>query len=259
MHALPQNRSIFMGDEKWLDEPWKGRTKTLSDKFMDEFIQGLSIMEAAQNIGDLKTPSSLLACLAVIDSCWRADAALRALYTELENSVDGPLFWPELSVLDNPTDDAENGKLFPVAFHFVNFRVARICELYWAICIILWGGLFHLYHSLAIMEPLSPDNNDECACTTSVHVCPRGFSMADLPPLQDRDVMTAVRNICQSFEYCVQPTNRLLGAASIAFPLQVVLATLREFPGREREIWWCAAALDVIDGKGFRILKYSRA
>jgi hypothetical protein len=125
-------------------------------------------------------------------------------------------------------------------------------------CIILWGGLFHLYHAVALMEPLTPDEN-ECACSTPVHVCPSGFNIADLPPLQDRDVMTAVRNICQSFEYCVQPANRLLGASSIAFPLQVVISTLREFPGREREIWWCSSALDVIDRKGFRILKFAKA
>ncbi|KFY40914.1 hypothetical protein V494_03269 [Pseudogymnoascus sp. VKM F-4513 (FW-928)] len=190
MHGLSQNRSNFMSEAKWLDAPFKGRTKSLSDKFMEVFIQGLSILEAAQAIGDLKTPSSLLACLAVIDSCWRADAAMRALYAELEASVDGPLFWPELSTLDNPADDAQTGKLFPVSYHFANFRVAKICELYWAICIILWGGLFHLYHALAIMEPLTPDE-DDCECTTPVHVCPRGFSIADLPPLQDRDVMTA--------------------------------------------------------------------
>lgn len=258
MQAIPRNRATFMSDPEWLEVPWKGRTKSLTDRFMDVFMLGPSILEAAQSIGDLKTPSSLLACLAVIDSCWRADAAMRAIYAELEASVDGPLFWPELSTLDNPADDAETGKLFPVAFHFVSFRVARICELYWAMCIILWGGLFHLYHAVALMEPLTPDE-DECACTTPVHVCPRGFNIADLPPLQDRDVMTAVRNICQSFEYCVQPANRLLGASSIAFPLQVVIATLREFPGREREIWWCASALDVIDRKGFRILKFAKA
>lgn len=257
MHALNQNRPNFMGDAKWLEGPWNGRTKSLADKFMDIFVRGPSILEAAQLIGDLKTPSSLLACLAVIDSCWRADAEMRALYAELEASVDGPLFWPELSTLDNPADDAETGKLYPVAFHFVNFRVARICELYWAICIILWSGLFHLYHALAIMEPLTPDDGD-CECTTSVHLCPRGFNMADLPPLKDRDVMTAVRNICQSFEYCVQPSNRLLGASSIAFPLNVALATLKEFPGREREMRWCAAALEVIDRRGFRILKFSK-
>ncbi|OBT55429.1 hypothetical protein VE04_05614 [Pseudogymnoascus sp. 24MN13] len=248
MQAIPQNRATFMSDKEWLEAPWKGRTKSLTDKFMDVFMLGPTILEAAQSIGNLKTPSSLRALLGPV----------RALYAELDARVDGPLFAHELSTLDNPADNAETGKLFPVAFHFVNFRVARICELYWAMCIILWGGLFHLYHAVALMEPLTPDEN-ECACSTPVHVCPSGFNIADLPPLQDRDVMTAVRNICQSFEYCVQPANRLLGASSIAFPLQVVISTLREFPGREREIWWCSSALDVIDRKGFRILKFAKA
>jgi hypothetical protein len=265
MHSLPANRTNFMGDPEWIELPWKGRTKSLADRFMDVFIHGLSILEAAQYIGDLKTPASLLRCLKVIDSCWKSDAAMRALYKELKDSVPGPLFWPELSTHDNPADDAEMGKVFPVAFHFVNLRIARICGLYWAICIILWGGLFHLYQAIAFMEPLSPspsssdtDTDEDCECTTSFHLCGRGFNISDLPLLQDRDVMTAVTNICQSFEYCVLPENRLLGAASIAFPLQVVLGTLKEYPGREREMGWVRGALEMIDEKGFRILKFAK-
>jgi hypothetical protein len=245
--------------------PWSGRSKTLTDRLEDLFVSGLAVLEMSQKVGDYTSTKALLPALKVVDSCWRIDTELRAIWKDLSDSVEGPLFWPEFSTLDNPADD-ELGKVFPVAYVFPNLSVSHMCTLYWSICIILWGGMFHLYVALATMQPpeekdgsTSPES-EGCNCTTAVHICNQYATLFDitaLPPLQGRDPLAPAQNICQSFEYCIRAENKGIGAASIAFPLQAAIGTLKEYPGRERELLWARSSNEVLNNKGFRILKYA--
>lgn len=255
--------------------PWSGKiSKSLTDRLEDVFVAGTAVLEAAAFLGPLKTTESLGRTLKVLESCWKIDAELRQIYKELEENTPGPLFWPEFSTVDNPADELEEdgkdkGKVFPVAYQYPNLGIAHKCTLYWSSCIILWGGMRWLYYAISAMEPepasSSPhtDVDDSCPevcdCTSLVHICGQNaalFSLSALPPMDNHCIMTAARNICQTFEYCTRPEMRAMGAASMAFPLNVAIGVLKEIPGAERELAWARAAIYMINERGFRIVKF---
>jgi hypothetical protein len=126
-----------MSRPEWLEVPFRGHPKTPFHQLLDIVAPLPGIIEQGYHIRGSDPASRLIAMLGIIDSCWKIDAKLRRFYEELERTSLGPLYWPELSKDENPADDAELGKVFPVAFHFLNPRMAHICMLYWATLVIL--------------------------------------------------------------------------------------------------------------------------
>jgi hypothetical protein len=225
----------------------------------------------------LESTRLLPAALKIVDRCWKIEAELRQLFTDLENGNPGPLYWPELSTAVNPADDAELGKVFPVAFHFPNLMTAYTCMIYWASLIPLWAILSHVYQLLGALKvnntatDSSPadtcchgragDNSshDACSCEdkspTPQHTTQ--FDMSQLLPVDPRiDVLAASRNICQSLEYCMQKEMKGLGQAITVIPLMAVIDILPNFPHCSRELAWAKALREKFNEKGLRLMKY---
>jgi hypothetical protein len=238
------------------------------------------IFERGDALAGLPGPIAMREAADMLDHCWKLDALLQEFYAELEASHPGPLYWPQFSNRDNPADDPELGKVFPVAFHFSNLKMAQTLIMYWAVLLMLYQGLNDL-HGLVYMlkqqlgSPITPvDSNNvsleevETSTTSdgsrtgdtgqqaSQSGTPTtGLDWNNLPPLEHRvDILSIARNICQSVEYCMQDHMLGSGPAVVVAPLNIVLATLKSRPDFQREIYWAAAVVDEIRRKGMRIL-----
>lgn len=223
---------------------------------------------------ELAITERLLSSMAILKRCWKVDEELRQFFDELEKS-HGPLFWPEPSKEESPADDAQSGKVFPVAFHFSNPRMANICMLYWASLIILWSGLSYVYKLLATMEVDEKTPTSFTSCCESTSSCMSGHdavcmckdkaqkspitmsNMENLLPLKDQeDVVSLSRNICQSVEYCLNTEVQGLGPGFVYLSLKVAIETFIEYPGCSRELLWAESAMERANSSGVRLLKF---
>jgi hypothetical protein len=265
--AISERRLTYLSSPPWTDLPWKSHEKTQYHKFLDTMAllpqviaDGYGIFGMMQRAAKTQTldPSALLVkILELIDRCWKLDAKLQAFYVELEQENLGHLHWPELSAgIITTADESELGKVFPVAFQFLNIKMAQICMLYWASSAILWSGMVFMYKLIAgfqaqaaLLQPPedadSPDNENGT---------PPIFSISQLPPLEHRvDIAPLAKNICQSVEY-VQHEDQGLWKTRAVVPLKVAIETFHDAPGCERELEWGLAAMESITGGGVRIL-----
>jgi hypothetical protein len=218
-----------------MDLPWKGLSKTLHDQIIDVLAGIARIVGQAYEMANLESAKPLSIIPATVEYCWKMDAKLRRLYKELESRNLGPLYWSKFSTQNNPVDDPELGKVFPVAFHFPNLRVAHTCMLHWMASMLLWLLLSPMHRALSAMQ----------------------FDMSGLPVLEDQlDVVLLSRNICQSLEYCMQDEMQGLGAAITIIPLHVVIKVLDDYPGCSREVSWARAMAKKVADKGIRVLKH---
>ena len=258
-----------------MEIPWKYYSKSPLHQLLDLMAVFSNILAQAFQMDGLESTDLLDPILTAIDSGFKIDAKLQQWYKELQGRSLGMLYWPMLSVVENPTDDPELGKVFPVAFHFSNLVTAETCLLYWTTQIMLWSGLSFLYGLLATIE-MEEDafghlvNSNKYTCLkhkTSSDNCgsknetdtPRSikFDMRHLPPLEHRlDLVSPARNICQSVEYCMQDKMREVGLAVTSFPLRTVTDVLKDYPDCHREVLWARAVLERANYKSFRLLKY---
>jgi hypothetical protein len=266
--AILERRLTYLSSPPWIHLPWKSHEKTQYDKFLDTMAllpqviaDGYSIVDTMQRAAETQTldPSTLFVkILELVDRCWKLDAKFRAFYVELEKENLGHLYWPELSAgIITIADESGLGKVFPVAFQFLNIQMTHICMLYWASSAILWTGMVFIYKLIAgfqaqaalIQPPEDPDKPD------NENGRPPIFSINQLPPLEHRvDVASLAKNICQSVEYSVQHEERAIWKTRAVAPLKVAIETFHDTPGCERELEWGLAAMESITGGGVRIL-----
>jgi hypothetical protein len=262
-----------LADPEWTDSPWQNVPKKPYDKILDKTAALANLFVEGFDIEGLEPARLLPAALKIVDRCWKIEAELRQLFTDFENENPGPLYWPKLSTIVNPADDAVLGKVFPVAFHFPSLRTAATCMIYWATLIPLWAVLSHVYQLLGTLKVHnttatdSPSdarchggngNHDACSCEgTSPTPRTTPFDMNQLLPVDPRiDVLAASRNICQSLEYCMQEEMKGLGPAVTAVPLMAVIHILPNFPHCSRELAWAKALSEKFSEKGLRLMKY---
>ncbi|KAN0104246.1 hypothetical protein V8E51_009991, partial [Hyaloscypha variabilis] len=250
--ALSEKRKTFLADPEWMELPWKGFTKSLSHQILDlqtemtiPLATGHALLSTPQGI---ENPLSLLPqVLALLTECWRLDTRLHAFYKRLARSTSRPVYWARLSNGFNQSIIAEgvNGEdgavVFPVAYQFESFEMARTCTLYWASLAILWSGMKYVYSLLSPVASFLP-------------ILAPGSS---LPPLKHRtDTASLAKNICQSIEYMEiqSPSN---GAMQAVFPLKVAIETLGDSAaageGCDKEFEW-AKALIVLIGRRAKLL-----
>ena len=69
--------------------------------------------------------------LELVDRCWKVDSQLQGFYATLEKETLGPVYWPELSTeIEGVDTEIELGNVFPVAFKFLDMRMAHTCLIY---------------------------------------------------------------------------------------------------------------------------------
>jgi hypothetical protein len=235
IRAMECCRSTYLSDPEWMELPWKGLSKTLHDQIIDVLAGIAKIVGQAFEMASLESAKPLSIMPEIVDCCWKMDAKLQQLFEELQRRNLGPLYWSKFSIQTNPVDDLELGKVFPVAFHFPNLRIAHTCMLYWTASMLLWSILSPVYQALGAVQ----------------------FDMSRLPVLQQHlDVAALSRNICQSLEYCLQDEMRGLGSAITIIPLHVVIRILRDYPSCSRELSWSQAMSQKVAEKGIRVLKH---
>ena len=263
LEALGRHQSTYLSTSAWLSIPWATHPKCPLDQIFDFVSLAPEIFQHADTLTHLKPHDSLHEILKLIDRCWEIDAALERFYRSFESSTLGPLYWPKLSRETSSADDAELGRVFPVAFEFLNLRMSNTLMFYWATLLMLWSGLFQLYQAIAALELNCREIN--CYCVTCKEKTPDSgkdththkFNMSQLPPLGHRlDFPSMAWNICQSVEYCMQDSMLGLGPLAAAAPLVLVIDTLKNIPKYGREVAWAKAAVARVTERGLRILKY---
>lgn len=261
-----------------MEIPWSNQPKSPLDRLTDYIAQAPGIFGTTDKFDQMEPVDILSTALSIIDRCWKMDAELQDFYLHLDNSIPGPMYWPELSTLTNPADliNEEKGKVFPVAFHFFNLRMATILMLYWAnLCMMYHGMTLLYYHVMAVvpvdrkqvsarddLHPLLrkaiPHCAEDCACKTNSNTdspptstpCITLFPISSLPPLADRnDFLAPARNVFQSVEYCLQPKMLDMGPSSCATPVAIAVETLRPYEFAGREVEWGRNVMRGLEGR----------
>jgi hypothetical protein len=254
---LAQHSPTFLTSPAWTELPWKHSSKSHFDQVLDFVALTPDVFRQGDALQYLEGHSLLLTTLGIVDQCWKLDAELQGFFERLEHSALGPLYWPKLSKDGNPADNPELGKLFPVCFHFLNLRMANTLMFYWATVLMLWNGFFQLYgiiSSIQLDKRTMSGLEDDGSCEDEVST---QYDMSQLPPLGHRtDFGSVARNICQSVEYCMQDEMLGAGPPSVIAPLNIVIDTLQSHPQYHREVLWAKAAIDRVEKRGMRFLKY---
>ena len=263
LQALGRHQSTYLSTPAWLSKPWLTHPKRPIDQVFDFFSLAPEIFKQADKIDGLSPHDALHEILEVIGRCWKIDAAVEQFYADFESKMLGPLYWPELSREISSVDDVELGKVFPVAFHFLNLKMATALMFYWATLLMLRSGLCRLYQAIPTLDLSCREI--ACCCISckdktpndDSHTHAHKFSMSQPPPLDHcSDFPSMAWNICQSVEYCMQESMLGLGPASVSAPLTIVNDTLKALPGYRREVSWAEAAITKVTERGLRMLKY---
>lgn len=257
LYALERHSPNFLSDPVWLSGPWAHTSKSPIDRIRDCLVLAPAILQKTHYLSVLSLGQQIDLVKALIQQCWDIDEAMQLIYEDIRQANPGPLYWPTLSRRDNPTDVLTSEKLFPVAYQFPDWKVAGTLMLYWATLVMLWSGLCDLYAHIARIDPDLIDSDESFLSIDSV-VHAKSAPEEWLPPLcHRRDYMSMVRNVCQSVEYCLEDTS-MLGMLTLSPSLGIVIGMVRDRPKCRREVAWMRAALELVRGRGFRILQFTR-
>jgi hypothetical protein len=137
--ALAERRNTFLASPDWMSLPFKNRPKSTFQQLLDSVVKvpniiadGYQMLQAPlEGTASLDPSAMVLFILGLVDRCWKVDAQLSEFYATLEKETLGPVYWPELSNdFDVVDTEAQLGKVFPVAFKFLDMRMAHICLIY---------------------------------------------------------------------------------------------------------------------------------
>ncbi|RDW73414.1 hypothetical protein BP6252_07321 [Coleophoma cylindrospora] len=242
LRTLETCQPNFLTETKWLDHPWKHISKSPADQILDVLAMAPVILTRVHAMSTLDPGSLLSTALEIMDSCRELDSSLRKIYEQLRLGYPGPLYWSEFSKTRCPLEDSSLGssKIFPVAFHFPDLRMAKTMMYYWATQAVLWSGMSQLSQLLLMLQPTSGDDH-----------------MSEIPSDYYDDFISPARNVCQSVEYCTKNDMLSLGTLTAVTPLMLIAVTLKRYPKYEREMKWVDFRLNEMRESGVRILKYS--
>ena len=168
IQSLQTRTSSFVNETKWLSDPWEGLSKDIEQKLYDLGAELCTILKYADRIKAMQDGHKITSNrLLVIGKCFKLEGRFEAWYDELTREIPTPHYWPQLSNMDNPADDVEHGKVFPVAFHFLSLKIAHIMLNHWALLIVLYSTVFLTHRALEGMrhaEPTWPEHpaDDQC-------------------------------------------------------------------------------------------------
>ena len=248
-------RRTFFSNPEWLSLPWKDRPKTPIDEVVDISAVLANIFVRSSDPEATCQPQELIRH---IDHCWKLEGELLQFWARFNEMYRGSMYWSEFSRHDNATDSEEFGKVFPVAFHYPNLRIAHTCAIYWSTLILLWATLAQLYQLPGPLTAAQTTTDNDGSSGSS------GTSSDDSSPAQPdarfaaltASTLAAARNICQSLEYYMLDEMKAIGPQAAIIPLSAVIDTLPAFPGCERELAWAKAASEKIVEKGLRLMRF---
>lgn len=231
-YDLGQLEPSFMAQAEWIEKPWQKFAKKLIDRIIDCVAHIPRLFHQLHLFERLSPEDQRLLGLRLMAEFQSLDTTLQNIYSILNDSVEGPLYWSALSRHYDPAGDPMKGPLFPVAFHFPNVKTAGHLMMYWATRALLWTGWREVYENLEqVNENPSPH----------------------LPPC---DVLSMITNVCQSAEFCLDKTNQLMGASIASTPLAICKAILSNNARHQQHFSWIQVTLERLQTRELRILKY---
>ncbi|KAK9420262.1 hypothetical protein SUNI508_06531 [Seiridium unicorne] len=235
-----QRSTAMLSKPEWCNVPFD-RPKDHFDQLLDILLDIPSHFSERRHIGEMTDPQLILQySLDTVRQSLRTEERLADWFGSFEDTVPGPLYYPELSIRQCSNDERALGMLFPIAFRFPAPSVAQNLIFYWTALLSIHAHLISIYDMLSgLMDTLDMIRADlPCTCDSG---CLRHFEMGSLPPLgRRRDwPRTIAYYICQSMEYCLQDNGRGFGPVSVLPVLSVVKAHWTYWPGDwTREIAW---------------------
>ncbi|KAM7203352.1 hypothetical protein V8F33_002343 [Rhypophila sp. PSN 637] len=267
---MAENKRSFLADPEWRELPWSSPngerlSKTPFDCLIDILLEIPEIGPKRQKVEAMTDPKQILSgCIANINEGYVLESRLAEWFDSYKETIPGALYHPRLSSIDSVVDDAEKGKLFPVAFHFPGFMSGQNLVYYWVGLMSIQAHLSFSYTTLqqlvVVLDAMGRDNLP-CSCIAnstspeagkSLH-CLRHFNIKVLPSLGQREEWprTTAYNICQSTEYFLEDKIQGFMPASVLPALVLVKGFWKFAPGNmSREIAWIDDMLGKISASG---------
>ncbi|KAJ5383762.1 hypothetical protein N7517_001673 [Penicillium concentricum] len=253
LFSLKHHTSTMFFESTWMEQPWARIPKSSHDRVIDCLAQAPMILERVRSLPHLSIfqQVDLLHCL--IGECWQIDKQLDVTYDEMRRSEADVLYWPVPSQTEPLVDSRDSENLFAVVFCFQNAQVAATLMLLWATRTMLWSGLFNMYQHLESVISLQKPS---CVALEPLDQSSLSEVMGTFNPI-DRcgEYLSVAHRVCQSVEYFLKDEMLLAGPLSVSPALGIVIDSLRNRPGHDREIAWIQAALEVVRRKGLRVLQ----
>jgi len=248
--TLYDRRDIFLSRPEWRSTPWKSIEKAPYDAIVDVIYDVFAVLqkfdETCSKEDPLKRRDGLYE---IITTCLDLENQLKRVYDKFDNSVPGPLYWPQLSKLESNLDDDISGKVFPISFYFSTFFVAQVVLGYWSAMTTVHHQLMCTYQKLAEIElPSTHGGSNDAARAIDVR-----FSIhlaADRADEHARLSEDMARNLCQSVEYSLQDRMGGLGPLAVLTHLSGCLDYLLNRQERfQREAKWMRETMGRIKHK----------
>jgi hypothetical protein len=207
-------------------------SKTIEHHLIDAIVDVPEIQEEFDCLATLDGSEEVFQRrVRLIQRAWAVDSAMEKWSELARQESNSSPYWPEFSQVDNPADDPQLGKVFPIAYRFASMRTAQMHQYYWASKILLHRTLRLTYKALQDQvgictggrahSTIESDDTHYCCCcvrkttlSASEGRCGNpSCGMALLPRCPDASTLWEnACNIAQSMEYCMSDEMRLLGS-----------------------------------------------
>ena len=228
--ALASRQRSYLAEIQWKTVPWELVPKTLEHCLMDAIVEIPGIQEEFDFLESLiQSDETFQRRAKLIQRAWAVDSDMEKWSALARSETNASPYWPEFSVTDNATDDPQLGKVFPIAYRFVNMGTAQMQLYYWAGKILLHRTLRLTYKALRGFVSVdavghsainSKDNSGRSCSSAKSEVLTEddgfrepSFDVASLPDCPDGSTLWEnACHIAQSMEYCTSDEMRLLGS-----------------------------------------------
>ena len=247
---IQYRRASTFAQPQWRTSPYRKHVKGPDQKLYDIGSELSTIIADADKSKSMSNNQAFTSKrLTLLEQCQKLNGEIDTWFECLKDEIPPPHYWPEFSNLQNPVDDYENRKTYPVSFRFPNLFIAKVLLDYWGLSIILHSTIFQLYKSLMGESTPRPNRPEHPADGWRAQAKVNLPNSHTIPPPKVAQTPGMIRsladNIAQSMEYCLSKDMGILGSQWALFSLRAALQTYRYFPD-SKELLWLQAVHDRI-------------
>lgn len=247
---IQYRRASTFAQPQWRSSPYRKHVKGPDQKLYDIGSELSAIIAEADKSKSMSNDQAFTSKrLTLLEQCRKLNGEIDTWFESLKDEIPPPHYWPEFSNLQNPVDDYEDRKTYPVSFRFPNLFIAKVLLDYWALSIILHSTIFQLYKSLmgeTRPRPNRPEHPADGWRAQARANLPESYTIPPPKVVQTPGMIRSLAdNIAQSMEYCLSKDMGILGSQWALFSLRAALQTYRYFPD-SKELLWLQAVHDRI-------------
>ena len=258
---IQYRRASTFAQTRWQSSPYRNHVKGPDQKLYDIGSELSTIIADADKSKSMSSNEAFTSKrMTLLERCLKLDREMDTWFERLNEEIPPPHYWPEFSNLQNPVDDDQDRKTYPVSFRFPNLFIAKVLLDHWALSIILHSTSLQLYQSLMggtrprPDRPEHPADGGRAQATTNI---PQNYTVPPPKVAQTPGMIRSLADcIAQSMEYCLSKDMGILGSQWALFSLRAALQTYRYFPDSKELLWLQAVHDRISDEKG---VKFSRA